>query len=349
MRAGRLARDPIDVLERAYDLSGDEHTWLQRVTESMGRFSGFEGFSFVFDVRGPTIVRPDGFVSYLPESDFRTAIRALQSTNDGFLASRVAQDAVFGKTMCETLAHISAGRASRDGLEPLFELQSWWAPRDVLGIIGRNPDGTGIGFSATLPSGWRLPEPFVRQGTRIATHLAAALRLRRSLSARPSGHDYDDEEGIIDASSRRLAHAVGPAREEAARRALHAAVRAVDRARGKLRTEDPIAATELWQGLVAGRWSLIERYESDGRRYYVAHRNDPQVSEPRALNARERQVIAYAVQGHSNKVIAYSLGIALSTVASHLASAQKKLGVRSRTELVRLASLLQGRPKRSSP
>lgn len=40
--------------------------------------------------------------------------------------------------------------------------------------------------------------------------------------------------------------------------------------------------------------------------------------------------------GHTHKFIAYELGIAVSTVGAHLQSALRKLGLRSRADLVKL-------------
>ena len=69
--------------------------------------------------------------------------------------------------------------------------------------------------------------------------------------------------------------------------------------------------------------------DSDGRRFILAHRNDPDAPDIRGLTLRERQVVAYVALGHANKVIAYELGLTISTVASHLARARLKLGLRS--------------------
>ena len=74
-----------------------------------------------------------------------------------------------------------------------------------------------------------------------------------------------------------------------------------------------------------GRWSLLDHFDSDGRRFVVAHRNDARVADVRGLTLRERQVLAYAGLGHSNKVIAYELGLSTSTVSTHLARARKKM------------------------
>jgi DNA-binding NarL/FixJ family response regulator len=89
----------------------------------------------------------------------------------------------------------------------------------------------------------------------------------------------------------------------------------------------------MWQAMVSGRWSLLDHFDSDGRRYVLAHRNDPQVPDARGLTLRQRQVIAYAALGHSNKVIAYELGLSASTVGCHLARARAKLALPSAAAL----------------
>jgi DNA-binding CsgD family transcriptional regulator len=86
---------------------------------------------------------------------------------------------------------------------------------------------------------------------------------------------------------------------------------------------------------VAGRWSLVDQFERDGRRYIVAHENVPRARGPVALTEREKQILAYAVLGHHNKLIAYELGIADSTVRVLMARAAAKLGVRTRADLLR--------------
>lgn len=50
------------------------------------------------------------------------------------------------------------------------------------------------------------------------------------------------------------------------------------------------------------------------------------------LSPRQRQVLAQALRGRPNKVIARDLGIAENTVKVHLAMAFRALGVRNRTE-----------------
>lgn len=203
---------------------------------------------------------------------------------------------------------------------------------DALGIVATDPTLRGciLAFMSATPIS--LP-PRSRATLRmVAAHLAAASRLR-PFFARTAGPAEGD--AILD-SSARLHHAEHDAKTPVARAALIEAVRRSERARGRLRRTAPDEALALWHALVAGRWSLIDRVDSDGRRFLVARRNPPGVLDPRALNEREQQVASHALLGQSNKLIGYQIGLAPSTVAGHLARACRKLGVHSRAELLRI-------------
>ncbi|HVY45932.1 MAG TPA: helix-turn-helix transcriptional regulator, partial [Minicystis sp.] len=89
------------------------------------------------------------------------------------------------------------------------------------------------------------------------------------------------------------------------------------------------------KGLVDGRWSLVDRFDRDGRRYVVAHANRLGAPGPRALTAQERDVAAMAAVGLPIKVIAYELGLSVPRVSNVLRVAMAKIGS-SRAELVRI-------------
>lgn len=116
----------------------------------------------------------------------------------------------------------------------------------------------------------------------------------------------------------------------------------VDRSRGRLRKDAPDEALELWRGLCDGTWSLVDHFDSDGRRYMVARQNEPAVAADRALTPREQQVVAFVAMGHADKLVAYELGLAESTVQSHLSSAMRKMCIPNRTELIRAVLALAG-------
>ncbi len=198
---------------------------------------------------------------------------------------------------------------------------------DVLGVIGRDPSGTCGMIGVPLRKETSLDASTTRRWSRVAAHLVSGLRMRWSLEALAEGDAILEPNG-------KVVHAEGTARARASRDALRDAATAIDRARGRMRRREPDEAIEIWRGLVDGRWTLVDTYESDGRRYLVARRNAPRAHAPAALDAVERRVLCYALLGHANKLIAYELGISEPVVSRHLARAANKLGFASRVAMI---------------
>ncbi len=104
-------------------------------------------------------------------------------------------------------------------------------------------------------------------------------------------------------------------------------MRSVEEARG-----DALPAVDVRKGLISGRWTLLERFQSGGRRYLLARAIDGAGA---MLTLREEQALAYAALGYSNKVIGFEMGISASTVGVLLHRAARKLDAGSREELLR--------------
>jgi DNA-binding CsgD family transcriptional regulator len=68
--------------------------------------------------------------------------------------------------------------------------------------------------------------------------------------------------------------------------------------------------------------------------------NSPDVTDPRGLSERERQVVRYAAFGQTNKMIAYRLGLSRSRISLLLRSAMRKLGAKTRAQLVQMVQTL---------
>lgn len=205
---------------------------------------------------------------------------------------------------------------------------------DSIWITAAEPSGRGIGFHAGRKQvKWASPSQKKRWG-RVAAHLSTAVRLRYANRPRDPSYAGEAGEAVLDPQGR-VHDASGTARTPAARELLRRAVLALEESRGPLRKTDPDASLEARKALVSGRWSLLDRVEYGGRRYIIARENPPGAPGPAALSPRERQVLAYAKLGHHNKLIAYELGIADSTVRVLLARAAAKLGVRTRDALLR--------------
>jgi DNA-binding NarL/FixJ family response regulator len=163
---------------------------------------------------------------------------------------------------------------------------------------------------------------------KVGLHIASALRLRRKLAAHDSVRD-----ALIDPSGK-LQDAGSTVKDDAtAKAALSRAVQAMEQARSASVRAAPERALALWQGLVAGEWSLIEHWESGSRRYLAAYRNPPELRDPRALTRTERSLLKYLALGATNKEIAYALGLPAGTVSASMTQIFRKLQVYRRVDL----------------
>jgi DNA-binding CsgD family transcriptional regulator len=214
---------------------------------------------------------------------------------------------------------------------------------DGLGLNAFDPDGRGIFIISALPKVTSLTPKQRELYQMVAAHFAAGYRLRRAIRLEAGEHQSGSNlpdlphgaEVVIDPSGFQIAHAVGQAREKSALESLRDAAKTVDRARGKLRKEDPLRALELWKALVRGRWSAVDWFDVDGRRYVLGIPNAPCLDDPRGLTDREMQVVSYVYVGLTNKMIGYHLGLSQGRVSGLLSSAMHKLGVQNRAQLVK--------------
>jgi len=205
---------------------------------------------------------------------------------------------------------------------------------DAMWITAAEPTGWGCGLHAGKPRvGWAAPKT-VQRWSRVASHLAAALRLRHRMSSGSTRAAVEGKGSAIYTPDGRLAHVEPSTCDGESVQALRRAVLTVERARRTRRRRSIDGALADWQALVNGRWSLLDHFESDGKRFIVARENEPCMDAPTLLSERERQVVAFAALGHDNKAIAYDLGIAQSTVRVLMSRAAAKLGVRRRSEII---------------
>jgi DNA-binding CsgD family transcriptional regulator len=90
-------------------------------------------------------------------------------------------------------------------------------------------------------------------------------------------------------------------------------------------------------------WTVVEEFERDGFSYQVLRRPLDTLRGHR-LTKRQEQVLEYACEGHSNKSIAYALGLSPSTVGVLLYRAAAKLGAKTRFELLAAYLRLKSKP-----
>jgi DNA-binding CsgD family transcriptional regulator len=322
-------QDAVDLVETVYSLAGDEQQWLDRIV----------------DVFHPRLPRGIGLFAHTYEASDRLEARAitLRDVDPAMVADRpkVALRPeeqnylvpIMRTGFVETLRNAPSA-LRRAGL-PEGRVQEYervldqqlraWNIVDQFWINAQDPTHFGCSFIISSRERGRWLPREAAAWRCISAHLMAAFRIRRQFGASCHGAPDPSTAEAVFSPNGRLEHAAAPAHGESARDALRRAVIALDQARGPLRRRDPEQALGLWQALVAGRWSLLDYFDSDNRRFVIAHRNDAGVPDARGLTHRERQVVAHAALGHANKVIAYELGLSVSTVAGHLGSARRKL------------------------
>lgn len=195
-------------------------------------------------------------------------------------------------------------------------------------------------FILPLKQSQDIPPSLREQWTLINTHLGAALRLQHA-ATQPTSTLEESSSGILSADGEVVDLFEEPLKAAPElQEALRFAAKSIDKARGKLRRTDPLQALALWKGLVDGQFSLVDHFDTDGKRYILLKRNAPETLKHRALSFRERQVLTAAAQGLSNKLIAYELGLTDSTVSTLLQRAFQKLNISSRLQLIELAHQL---------
>jgi len=324
------AGDPIRIVESAYELLNDDEAWVRRLVEVAAPLGlGIGAYAFTYDVREPGRPRIGAMVGSGRSSDQQLGRDSLEAMPPPIF------DSIFGPGPLVGLASQALGVFPEQVRQKVKGLWAKTGIADHVGIKGWNPSGEAVilGFAFDKPP--ELNARTVTTLSRIAVHLSAGIRLRRALQGWMPAPDEAATEAVLDPSGK-LQEARDAARDAGARANLTRAVLAMERARGPLRKAAPETAVAIWHGLVDGRWTLIDHCESDGKRYLLARRNDPTVADPRSLGERERQVLAFVALGHSNKLIAYELGLTPSTIAGHIHSILAKLKLQSRRDLIQM-------------
>src|SRR5688572_11832653 len=101
---------------------------------------------------------------------------------------------------------------------------------------------------------------------------------------------------------------------------------------------------DLWDGLLAGLWIVVDRVEYGCHRVFIVQRTSSTEKDYRKLTDFERQVFALTVRTNANKVIASELGTAQSSASKILAKAIQKMGLGSRVQLHELYGALTALP-----
>lgn len=317
------ANDWVGLVERAYRLEGDDDAWLAQLLEHAAALSR-RGF-------WPTI----GTYQYTSRTLCleRTATLGPAHAREILRASMAVETPTVRRFFRSGPAVSSLSEAlytHEPGLAAVVQQLTAGAVTDKLAVKGLTGHGRAVIICWLFSD---CIEPTAQERHRwqcVASHLGAGLRLRGL--AETLRCDLQPVEAVLDCSGV-VREARAGAQRSSARIALRDAVRRIDRLRTRRGRSDPDRALSAWQGLVCGRWSLVDHFDADGRRFVLAIRNDPAHPDPRGLTPRERQVAEFLGQGLSCKAIGYTLGISPSAVTNCTSRAARKLGLSSLAEL----------------
>lgn len=306
-----MSRDLLAIVEAAYRHVDDGDAWGKGVVDAASGLD--DGFGVLFArVRVGSRFAFEALATSTTDPRIIELVRAPPSLEAPALRVMLASS---GRTLSSLLGR---GATSR-----YFAAYASLGMADSLAIQCVDVDRSVVGLYVGLRRERRNDTRTVRRLRLIGIHLAIACRARNH----PHDVAWIDPGGrVLDAQGDAVDH----------RAALALRVRAVEAARTKRSRADLDAALDAWKGLVDGTWSLLERFDSDGRRHFVARRNAPEVAAHLRLSERERTVAELVALGYSQKLTSYSLGISSSMVSAHLSNALLKLGLGSTAELVTL-------------
>lgn len=323
----------------AYALDASESEWLQGVLDAAGsalnRERGVVAFRWRYTPGEPLDFGP--LHVFGTRDDDPSLFRSLLSNLD----ARRIQLAYGTPYRFRALSEIARAHPTLANVRDDRDMQAFAHGRELLDFeMLRVGDAGRTGWMFSVLKRVVAPIHPRRRAVwqRVSAHIEAGARLRERLS----GSEVGDADAIFDPTTGTLDVQDDALASRARRERLYALLAA--RAHGVTMPEsESLEAMELWHALELGRWSVVDRTDSDGRRFTVLHRNPPATHGPLRLSERERHVAWRVGRGQHIKLVAYDLGIAPSTVRNTLRNALAKLGLRDRAALIRLlANVING-------
>ncbi|HXK19835.1 MAG TPA: LuxR C-terminal-related transcriptional regulator [Polyangiaceae bacterium] len=326
----------VALVESVYALELDDQSWLERALTATRALCGPQHtyLGYFYDASDVRAFNVWNVCSVDQPPEVEQAFRSAQLVVGPELLRATLRSQNIASMRRTAMPHVAPLLAERERVG--------WG--DIFTVNGLDPSGLGCLFTiGTREREFSHSTEESTVYTRIAHHLATAFRCRRliGISKMPRAPESEPNaaavEAVLDAEGR-LVHAEGEAASKVARQRILSAAHAILAVRSQGR-KSGAAALDSWHPLVGARWTLVDRFEENGRRYVVARENQARAAGFELLTDRERQVVLQAALGFTNKEIAYALGISSSTVRVLMARAASKIGVDSRAALLAHPSL----------
>lgn len=312
--------DSISLLDAMYSLEAND-AWVRNVADALGPWSPKSVATSAIAVlsRPNEPPRADGCIVAGGEalSEPGTFRALIEKTPPAFLQRVLLAPISFVSEVVGTEGFDICGRLGRIVGIPY---------RDGLGC-GVEHETSRVMLGVSFSEQGYISPPQRRFLRDVRSHLNCATQLRDA-----AWRQGDSPAAVFEPHGKSLHHS-SETRKRGAREALKAAILAREQARGALRRRDNESAFELWPGLVEGRWGLVDKFDTDGRRFVLAVELPDRRT--RGLTSREGSAIELLSEGLTNKAVASELGISTSTAGVLIARALRKLRLR-RTEVVAL-------------
>jgi DNA-binding CsgD family transcriptional regulator len=156
----------------------------------------------------------------------------------------------------------------------------------------------------------------------LRVHVEAASKLRQAIRR---------HEGCTQAAYPMIPHGHPMTPQQA----LRYVIDGIECARGEA-PQVAANAGEIWDGLYAGRWSIVDYYEQHGRRYFFLYRTDAGELDPLRLTPLQRGTLHSLSCGLGDAEIAATLGTKLDAASALVRSVKKKLRIPLRRDLIGL-------------
>ena len=321
-------KDWISIVEAGYDITGTDQQWIEKLYDkslsqlTRGIWPGMMTYRY-----SPTEVNIECCAINGPQ---KLLDWARKSTNQ----PQEALDLMYRSSIAVgSLSEVVFSRLPE--LRHVVRKMTFGVMSDILAVKAHTGNGRGVLLWTGFMGSTSATRTELARWPLVVSHLGAGLRLRQfvqKLNLDELDHTGNPIEAVLDPSGK-IQHVTVCTNNENTCNQLRDAALIVERIRNGKSRDEPEKTLPLWHALIAGRWSLVDRFDSDGKRFIVAVKNDPDHLDPRGLTTRERQVAEYVGIGFGNKAIAYTLGITPTAVSNHIARVLYKLGLHRRVEL----------------
>ena len=299
------------IIEATYRISAPRSSWLEGLSKSAEAVLG-QGLGSVTALIDATDVRHMKVVDYATTRKINGLDRIVEETVASVDPSYV-----------EDTKRAGASLATEDGGMEQEGLRIWagaFGAKDVLTVLAMDASGMGAIIATSLGKR-RLSN--VRQNTslsHVAAHILSSYHLREDPHDDVNDAVFRPDGGVVSASDR--------VKESEAVANLAKAVRALTELRGGAAKDGD--ALGRFTSRVDATWSVVSEVDDGTDQWIVARRNRPAVAPlPKALSQREQEVVTLLLLGRTQKLVAYELGIAHSTVRVLISRALAKLGAKT--------------------